>query len=162
MVTMLLGGLWHGASWTFVLWGGAHGLALWIHKFYQKLTHGWKGNSATHAVSVLGTFLFHVVTMTWFRAENMTQANQIFAGLFSFRPGVHQPYAWMFVTLILFALALLCAVVRSRKLGLKSVEGFYYCADLSKFWPLVLFFTVIGLTIGLAYTGSNPFIYFQF
>jgi alginate O-acetyltransferase complex protein AlgI len=37
MITMLLGGLWHGANWTFLAWGGAHGIALCIHKFYKKL-----------------------------------------------------------------------------------------------------------------------------
>ena len=35
MLTMLLGGLWHGASWNFVLWGGLHGAALGVHKLYQ-------------------------------------------------------------------------------------------------------------------------------
>ena len=38
MLTMLLGGLWHGASWTFVIWGGLHGLALIVHREWQRLT----------------------------------------------------------------------------------------------------------------------------
>ena len=39
IVTMLLGGLWHGASWNFILWGGLHGAALAIHKFLRSLLH---------------------------------------------------------------------------------------------------------------------------
>jgi hypothetical protein len=43
-----------------------------------------------------------------------------------------------------------------------AIDGFYPILDLSKFWHLVILFIVIGMIIGLAYTGTNPFIYFQF
>ena len=38
IITMLLGGLWHGANWTFVVWGGLHGLYLWVERFFRKDT----------------------------------------------------------------------------------------------------------------------------
>ncbi len=46
--------------------------------------------------------------------------------------------------------------------GLKQVDGYYPIMDLSKFWCLTAFFVEVGCTLGLAYVGNNPFIYFQF
>jgi hypothetical protein len=43
-----------------------------------------------------------------------------------------------------------------------EINGFYPILDLSKFWSMVVFFVVIGFIIAFAYTGANPFIYFQF
>lgn len=162
LLTMLLGGLWHGASWTFVAWGALHGAALCIHKLYLRRRRTARQTKLANIVSAFSTYIFVSLCWVLFRADSFLSAAKVYYQLFSFRSGIDQPYAWTFVTLILFAGAVLCAVVRSKKLGLKSVEGFYYSADLRKFWPLVLFFTVVGLTIGFAYTGSNPFIYFQF
>ena len=70
LVTMLLGGLWHGASWTFVAWGGVHGLWLSIHR--------WLGGCSWPSTSKLVKWAvtFHLVCLTWllFRAENFSQA----------------------------------------------------------------------------------------
>jgi alginate O-acetyltransferase complex protein AlgI len=82
MITMLLGGLWHGASWTFVAWGALHGALLGIERWLR----GWLGPRQQHhpsavprskipnALAMLGTFL--VVTITWvfFRAGSFTEA----------------------------------------------------------------------------------------
>ena len=59
------------------------------------------------------------------------------------------------------ALATLAAVLRSRKQG-GPVEGFYPQVKLNTIPGLLVFFLFVGLTLGLAYTGENPFIYFQF
>jgi len=81
MATMLLGGLWHGAAWTFVIWGGLHGVFLAIHKRFgrgkspelgapaEATPLGW----AWFTVKVLVTF--HLVCLAWlfFRAESMEQ-----------------------------------------------------------------------------------------
>src|SRR5207245_11516972 len=48
MITMLLGGLWHGAAWTFVIWGALHGTALLVHREWMRLTEGLKW--AAHAM----------------------------------------------------------------------------------------------------------------
>jgi D-alanyl-lipoteichoic acid acyltransferase DltB (MBOAT superfamily) len=82
MLTMLLGGLWHGASWTFVVWGGIHGVALAITRAYTewrarlhvpKRTAPW-----AHVLAVLGTF--HLVSAAWifFRAETFAKAATVF------------------------------------------------------------------------------------
>lgn len=96
----------------------------------------------------------------------MTKAIQLLGLMLSFRPGVEQPYLWLFAALAVYALCLLAAAVRSGKkdaaTGVKNVSrvnGFYPILDLKKFSHLVIFFVFCGLLVCLAYTGGSPFIY---
>lgn len=82
MITMLLGGLWHGAGWTFVIWGGIHGVALAV-------THIWRqqrgdrddaGVLRTH-ISRAITFTVVVVAWTFFRAETLSGATSLLAAM---------------------------------------------------------------------------------
>jgi hypothetical protein len=66
------------------------------------------------------------------------------------------------VAILILLSATIIAFVRAYKNKLKEINGFYIIIDLSKFWYLVMFFLFIGLIIGLAFVGANPFIYFQF
>jgi len=80
MLTMLLGGLWHGASWNFVLWGGLHGGALAIHKFWRS---GQTGGSAWGAACAhLGTLMFVVLTWVPFRSQSFQNSILIYKKLF--------------------------------------------------------------------------------
>ncbi|MGW8159296.1 MAG: MBOAT family O-acyltransferase [Desulfoprunum sp.] len=83
MLTMLLGGLWHGANWTFVIWGGLHGLYLCIQ-------HGWKHlrrnrasqpSAVAAAVSRVLTFVAVMVAWVFFRAPDLASALTVLAGL---------------------------------------------------------------------------------
>ncbi len=86
LLTMLIGGLWHGAGWTFVVWGAMHGVCLAIN-------HGWRsfkaklgaGNNKFRKVrelmSVALTFLIVVVAWVYFRAESLEAANRIIQGM---------------------------------------------------------------------------------
>jgi D-alanyl-lipoteichoic acid acyltransferase DltB (MBOAT superfamily) len=80
ILTMLLGGLWHGASWMFVLWGGLHGV-------YLAIERGVRGSSGDRgdlrAMPLLTLLTFLVVTLTWipFRAGDTEVARLIFGGL---------------------------------------------------------------------------------
>ena len=66
LLTMLLGGLWHGASWNFVIWGGLHGVALCVHKLWRKGLHRAKGYEPRGLRRVCATVLtFHVVAFCW-------------------------------------------------------------------------------------------------
>jgi len=84
MLTMLIGGLWHGASWMFVLWGGLHGMYLaierWLRDRFGEPQPGWFRDVPL----TLLTFL--VVTLTWipFRAHSLHAAARVSAGLFGF------------------------------------------------------------------------------
>ncbi len=86
IVTMLLGGLWHGAGWNFVLWGGLHGVYLVIHRQWQSLRiylgHDLKNSSwGQRAISRLITFLAVVITWVFFRAKDMSTAWNIIKGM---------------------------------------------------------------------------------
>lgn len=76
MITMALCGLWHGASWTFVIWGALHGL-------YLMINHGWRklGGRCSHAVGWSLTFLSVSMAWVWFRAETVSAALRISASL---------------------------------------------------------------------------------
>jgi len=88
LLTMLLGGLWHGASWTFIVWGGLHGLYLAVHKRMTSRRVGPVASSP--AVLVLkGLATFHLVCLTWifFRADRFADAWTFLAGIVSWAPG---------------------------------------------------------------------------
>lgn len=93
-LTMLLGGLWHGAAWTFVLWGAIHGFALISHKLFMQLKIKLLGDkNATNTLwsgfSMLLTFAFVSFCWIFFRADsfshnkwNYKQQNRYFSFLF--------------------------------------------------------------------------------
>ncbi len=97
MTTMLLGGLWHGAGWTFVVWGGIHGILLTVNhawqSFRRKLGHDVQKPLAKpfHYISVLSTFL--VVTFTWvfFRSATVDQSLSIVSTMLGFNGFVLDP-----------------------------------------------------------------------
>lgn len=76
-ITMLLGGLWHGAAWTFVLWGAYHGLILMIHRF---MTHK-NGEGNKNFLKII--LFFHCVVLGWvfFRAQSVGQAAEMLKGM---------------------------------------------------------------------------------
>jgi len=86
MITMLLGGLWHGAGWTFVIWGGLHGIYLVVnhqwHAFRRSLGHDLtKSHWWSRGLACLVTFLAVVVAWVFFRAKNMDAAIAILQGM---------------------------------------------------------------------------------
>ena len=77
LITFLIGGLWHGAGWTFVLWGAAHGIALVTHRLWKKLNIRINAYFAWFI-----TFLFINTTWVLFRAENWQTAIEIIKNMF--------------------------------------------------------------------------------
>jgi D-alanyl-lipoteichoic acid acyltransferase DltB (MBOAT superfamily) len=105
MITMLLGGLWHGAGWTFVVWGGLHGL-------YLMINHGWlafcqrqpslKQVTVTKIWSFTSQLLtFGAVVISWvfFRARNLNDAFVILHSMFSVKDYFHAGQAMQYITL---------------------------------------------------------------
>ncbi len=156
--TMLLGGLWHGANWTFVFWGAINGIALCIDKM---LPHKEKG-ICKKIISTIMTFAFITFTWIFFRADNFETAWLIIKGIFTMQEGIIQLFSWSFIALILLAISTIIAIIHSHKNGEKEVNGYYYTVDLKKTSGLTIFFVFIGLIICLAFTGEQPFVYFQF
>lgn len=81
LITMLLGGLWHGAGWTFLLWGGIHGGLLVLNHLWRRCNSHWQ-ISLNRPLCVLVTFT--LVSLAWvlFRAESFGAAQNIYYGLF--------------------------------------------------------------------------------
>lgn len=76
MLTMLLGGLWHGASWQFIIWGGLNGIGLVVYKFWRKISP-WenRSNILVNVWRIAITFTFITFTRVFFRSESMDVVN---------------------------------------------------------------------------------------
>ena len=86
MLTMLLGGLWHGAGWTFVIWGGLHGLALVVHQAWRglrvRLGHNLAISTRAGRTASIGlTFLVVVVGWVFFKASSLNAALLVLSGM---------------------------------------------------------------------------------
>ncbi|WP_376694040.1 MBOAT family O-acyltransferase [Wenzhouxiangella sp. EGI_FJ10409] len=155
VVAMGLGGLWHGAAWTFVLWGLAHGLWLVIEHALRPLAGriALLGSRLMTPLYMAVTFI--VVTLTWvlFRAEDLDQAGRFYAALFGPGESSMNTAAW----LALVAMAILLAwQVAIRRLEIEAVY-----ARLA--WPVRGLLVGLLLAAVLASPGdSRAFIYFQF
>lgn len=149
-LVMLVSGLWHGAGWTFILWGVMHGLVSCANKAIGKrIVPKW--------IAILINFI--VVTLLWvvFRAETIANAIDVFKGMFIIHGGISQPFTWSF-----FSLALLIGATIAMRIKGEKIEGVYPVMDLSRFWNLVTFFVFCGLTVIMAYFGNTSFIYGKF
>ncbi|MEQ8362602.1 MAG: MBOAT family O-acyltransferase [Cyclobacteriaceae bacterium] len=158
-ITMLLGGLWHGASWNFIIWGFLNGLYLSIEKYFQtlKLKISFPGNR------FLKMFItFNLISFTWifFRAESFRQAIEIICNIISptsfWNLRIQDTGIFAGMTLSLLIL-LLIELFFFR--GKKTVEIYKMRSLLSA----VLYFSLIFLLIILfGVAEGDQFIYFQF
>lgn len=79
MATFILGGIWHGAGWTFVFWGFLHGMALVIHRFWKNL-----GFTMPKVMAWIITFNFINIAWVFFRAKEWDDAIKVLSGMFDF------------------------------------------------------------------------------
>jgi alginate O-acetyltransferase complex protein AlgI len=153
MVTMLLGGLWHGASWNFVLWGGLHGAALVVERVL-----GWTGAPRTRLGAALAWVVtFHFVCLTWvfFRSPSNEATLAYFTTLLS---GASWSTTMTPLVAIVLALGALTQVIPTRWSA--ALERRYEAGSLA--FKVALPFAVIFLISVAAPGGMAPFIYFQF
>ncbi|MDB4937590.1 MAG: putative poly(beta-D-mannuronate) O-acetylase [Labilithrix sp.] len=125
-LTMTLGGLWHGARITFVIWGAYHGVLLALHKLFSGATRtpGWKAareHVAYKAVAMLGTLVLVMIGWVFFRAQTFGDAMAIFKRIYVARPvaGWKPSVSLDTATWYLVALVALHAAGAS-KLGLRT------------------------------------------
>ena len=163
IITMFLGGLWHGASWNFVLWGVLHGVALAVHKFWRSLTGRKKGEQSHGIRRFFGVVVtFHFVCFCWifFRNADFATSVDMLRQIFTvFRPqllpqllaGYWEVFALMGLGYVLHFLpdswerACTKTVIRLPLLG-----------------KAVLMIVLIYLVIQMKSSDIQPFIYFQF
>ncbi|GAD04379.1 probable poly (beta-D-mannuronate) O-acetylase [Porphyromonas crevioricanis JCM 15906] len=165
LITMLLGGLWHGAALRFVLWGAIHGTALAVHKFVMHLFPRAKaeGGDMKPLWRFLGViFTFHLVAFSWvpFRAANMETVVQIFSQIIhDFQPQVFSQmlvgYPYVFLLMLLGYLAHFTP--KKWDLGIRSVVSRSPFV-LQAFYLLIAVFIVFQIKSA----EVQPFIYFQF
>lgn len=156
LITMLLGGLWHGANWTFVFWGMVNGLALCLEKIMPR-----NNSRRFKLVRIICTFAFITFTWIFFRADSFSIAWTIVMRLLTFKKGICQPFSWTFVAIICLTVGTCAAMIKAKKQQ-HSISGYYPILNLDSIPGLTVFFVEIGLIFALAFTGDNPFVYFQF
>ena len=161
LLTMLIGGLWHGASWMFVIWGGLNGLGLVAHKSWRRwrpfapLNTWW-----SRVVAVLATFTFITFTRIWFRCDSLDKASQVLAQMRdNFGLDVAGEVLWGFRSVFL-VMALGLAVHWIPE----SVKVRYRAAFAAlPLWAMGLASAGVVLLIYQTVTAEMvPFIYFQF
>ena len=157
--TMLLGGIWHGASWNFVIWGAAHGTLLAIERFWQ-LRRGTVSNEKKRSVAALASGWLvtqTIVLLCWipFRAKTLADSLAVISGIFTWRTvmGV----APISIPLALLVLPIFCDTVFVRLL--RSQPRKPLLRPEFGFGLLVLCALAVGL---ITKTGLRSFIYFQF
>lgn len=165
IITMLLGGLWHGASLRFIIWGAIHGVSLAIHKGMISLFGFVKaeGNEMNTVHRLLGTVItFHIVCFGWifFRAESPKVAGELLSQIFTnFHPEVFLQfvagYKGVFALMIIGYL--LHFMPKSTEL---TLQGYVTRASL----PVQALFVALTilLVIQMRSADVQPFIYFQF
>jgi len=156
LLTMLLGGLWHGAGWTFVLWGLLHGAALSISHARAARRHRAGKRRSDTPLAVLGQRLavFHVwaVSMVLFRATDLATAGELFRALF--RAGGPVPAALPLAVLGLAALLHGLGEIWTQRIE----RAWLRLPPEARGVVAALVLTLVG-TVG---SGARPFVYFQF
>ena len=163
IITMFLGGLWHGASWNFVIWGLFHGIALAAHKFWMTLTGRKKGEESHGIRRFFGILItFHFVCFCWicFRnADFSTSLDMIKQICTTFRPQLFPQLIagyWEVFALMALGFCLHFCPDRWENACCKTV------IRLPLMGKAVLMLALIYLVIQMKSTEIQPFIYFQF
>ena len=160
MVTMVLGGLWHGASWRFVAWGVLHGIYLAVERLVRRgRPPSEPAGPIRLAASILGTFLLVCVTWVFFRAQNFSAAFHLVGSLLGVErgsPGLPLVRAMEGLAVLAVTAALLVGHWALRDSSLEEAAS-------RAPWPLrsLILATMIVL-IFLSPGEDRAFIYFQF
>ncbi len=171
MITFLLGGLWHGAGWTFIFWGFLHGFALVIHRLWGKL-----GIKMNNILAWFITFNFANIAWVFFRAKSWEDATKVLKGMFS--GGVELPaelagklsflsqYGVEFGSglqkigpnkQIVISLAIAFVIILALHNTNKLVK------DFKPSWPRVLLTSILFVYAVIAFlTVKSEFLYFDF
>ena len=162
MITMLLGGLWHGASWRFIIWGALHGMALTVDKFYRSRFESkdagyrpWR-----NLVKVIATFHFVCFCWIFFRAADIATVGEILNQIFyNFNAGLFPEFVagYRVVFMLMVIGYLLHFIPREAELAAQETV-----VNMSLAGKAAFMVSVIILVVQTKSSGIQPFIYFQF
>ena len=158
-VTMLLGGLWHGASWNFVIWGAMHGFSLVVHKLWSTYTKDWQHIKETLPYKMFAWLLtMLLVGMLWipFRSPDFLTTISFYNKLLPSIEGI----AWHHPTVLV---VLFCVVFWHLAYVWKSkfINAFPSARPYDTI-PAYVIGTCIIMIVFFAPVNTSPFIYFQF
>ena len=159
-LTMLIGGLWHGAAWKFVFWGAMHGVGLAIHKACKPFLIRIPDNSVTIFFSWLLTFLYVSFLWVFFRAKDFSDSILIIRNIF--RDFHWWQFPQFFEARAVWCLMMLTLIVMHfvPQRWADTLQMKYAAAP----WlvKLVVFILVVQLVVEFMLAEVQPFIYFQF
>ncbi len=161
MLTMLLGGLWHGSSWMFVLWGGLNGIGILIYKSWRKISpYENSRHWLVNAWKIFFTFSFITFTRIWFRGESMQ-------GTYELLQQITGHFGWTMVPAMIvsywkvFVIMIVAMVIHWLPDTLKVRYRDWFIER-----PLYQQIGISVLVVFIIYqsvsAGLQPFIYFQF
>jgi alginate O-acetyltransferase complex protein AlgI len=161
MMTMLIGGLWHGSSWTFVIWGGLNGLGLIVYKFWRKISpyeniDTWYVNTW----KILLTFTFITFTRIWFRGETMQGTIELISQIFKHFGGsaIPQMIISYWKPLAMLAFGLIMHWLPER---IKCAYRDWFIAR-PMYQKIFISTSIVFIIYQSLSSQLTPFIYFQF
>jgi alginate O-acetyltransferase complex protein AlgI len=157
MIVMLLGGLWHGASWNFIIWGGIHGVMLAFERaqgkdsLYRRLPH---------SLRVVLTFGIVCISWVFFRAATLPAAERYIMALFGM--GGEQATVTEVLRGVMYTPYHLIMLVITALVVWTAPQTWQFTRSLT--WPRIAFcYGLLLVSVMLMWTQtSNPFLYFQF
>ena len=156
MITMLLGGLWHGASWNFVIWGFLHGLYLGLERVFNFPSYIDSKSTITKIIS--GVITFNLVSLAWifFRAENFTNAIGIISRIFEsdYFLNIKIQDSNIFISIIINVVVFLILE--------KVISKFNQSKNFNNLYTPLLHVLLIILIVLFGVNEGAQFIYFQF
>jgi len=174
MITMLVGGLWHGASWTFVAWGGLHGLYLWAEKALADMKFKAPALNAPQAVvstasvipgvkikdnifKALLTFLLVCITWVFFRSATFTGAWNLLTAMFTQQSGA----APLLTSIAIIKVAVVITLMLIFHWVMRKTNVLKVAGQLP-WWAVAMGWSVMFIMIILSQESGKSFIYFQF
>lgn len=166
LIVFLVSGLWHGANYTFVLWGLIHGIFNILEDSFKGITKGIRDNFIYKNVRRLITFVVAVLSFVIFRSKNIGAAKAYLLGIFKRQAGsldtsIAFPYEDTVILLIAIAILVVIDILIYNKVKLAdNIER----RSLIVRWPIYIFLLIATLIFGIYGPGYSEaqFIYFQF
>jgi alginate O-acetyltransferase complex protein AlgI len=159
VIVMFLGGLWHGAAWTFVVWGLLHGSYLVIERVIRVLfeNKAWANNLATRVLAGVATYTAVCIAWVFFRASDFTVASRMLRGMF----GGHAQGDAILTTREMLQIGIVTAFMILVHWSLRESNIETAVTRLPR-WAVTAAWALMASAIVLTQGNSNAFIYFQF
>ena len=166
LVTFLVSGLWHGASWNFIIWGAIHGVAQVIENIFRIKSE--KSNKFKRVISMAVVFVFVCFAWIFFRAQNFNEAVYIITNMFN---GIAQPVAYfkngikdmgMSITRLAVAIGVYIFPLAIYDYASLKTDVIGWVSSKPKLIRHIVYGAVVGLVVVLHAIGEVSFVYFQF